>query len=297
MTAAFSSKQPSEAFAISFDFADYLGSETISTATITAADQADLSDVSTTILDSTKQSNTTTVVYGWVRSGTSGHAYIITCKIVGSSGSNYELDGILPVDEVPGTIPASGSGLVTGPVLEPITLSELKIHLHIDEATTEQGNDLNDLISEAREDVEHHTRRAIMTQTWDYVIDAWPCENFITIPFGNLQSITSIKWKDTSGVETTLNSGTDYLVETKGDMCGRVVLPYGVSWPSGTLYPSNPITIRHKSGWTTPELVPGKIKRAIKFTAENLYQHGGRSEVLKEAIRGLLSSWRLWDEF
>jgi hypothetical protein len=37
------------------------------------------------------------MVYGWVRTGTSGHEYLITCRIVGSADSQYELDGILPV--------------------------------------------------------------------------------------------------------------------------------------------------------------------------------------------------------
>jgi hypothetical protein len=107
MATNFSSKQPSEAFAIHFDFTYVLGTETIASATITAIDQDTLVDASTTILDVTKQSNTDWMVAGWVQAGVSGHNYIITCKIVGSAGSLYELDGILPVEELPAAeIPA-----------------------------------------------------------------------------------------------------------------------------------------------------------------------------------------------
>jgi len=58
MTTAFTTKQPSEGYSISFDFTAVLGVETISSITITATDLSTLADVTTTILDATKQTNT-----------------------------------------------------------------------------------------------------------------------------------------------------------------------------------------------------------------------------------------------
>ncbi|MFH2074902.1 MAG: hypothetical protein ABIJ57_06075, partial [Pseudomonadota bacterium] len=92
-------------------------------------------------------------------------------------------------------------------------------------------------------------------------------------------------------------AGTDYLTETNGDGIGRIVLPYDETWPSGTLYPSNPISIQFICGWTTAALVPKNIKRAVKFAAEDAYYHGNRHIVLMVPIMNLLSSYRLWDEF
>ena len=91
-------------------------------------------------------------------------------------------------------------------------------------------------------------------------------------------SMASVKWKDTDGTETTLTAGIDhdYLVETNGDQCGFIVLPYGESWPSDTLYPSNPICIRFICGWTTTTLVPSTVKSAIKMRCSKLYE--GRGE-------------------
>jgi phage gp36-like protein len=103
MTTTLTSKQPAEAYAVSFDFARVLGAETIASATVTAIDQADLVDVSTVVLDAEKQSNSVTVVYAWVQAGTSGHRYLITCNVVGSAGSLYELEAILPVEGNPST--------------------------------------------------------------------------------------------------------------------------------------------------------------------------------------------------
>jgi len=174
---------------------------------------------------------------------------------------------------------------------------EFGVSILVNSAVTSEDDDLTDLITDARERVEAHTCRVLLTQAWDYSINQFPSENFIRIPFGNLQTVTSVVYKDDAGTATTMTASTDYLVETNKDQHGKIVLPYGTSWPSTTLYPSNPITIRFTCGWTTAALVPKAIKRAVKFAAEDAYYHGDRSETLKPLIEWLLSSHRLWGEF
>lgn len=168
--------------------------------------------------------------------------------------------------------------------------------------TSAEDDLLTALIATARGHVEDITGRALLTQTWDYFLDEWPRDNFIKLPFGSLQSVTSIKWKDSAGTETTLTVTTDYLVETNGVGIGRIMLPYGVTWPSGTLYPSNPITIRFICGWTAAILVPLKIVSAIKMIAADLYEQRGEPVVGQTVVENkvsdrLLASSRLWDEF
>jgi uncharacterized phiE125 gp8 family phage protein len=171
-------------------------------------------------------------------------------------------------------------------------------------STAYEDDLLNAIITAAREHTEDWTRRALLTQTWYLYLDGWPSENFIKLPFGNLATVTSIKYKDTDATETTLTVTTDYLVETNGDQLGRIVLPYGCSWPSGTLYPSNPITIEFVCGWTTAALVPSKIKAAIKMICADLYENRehqslGSAQIYFEnkAVERLLASARLWGEF
>ena len=169
-------------------------------------------------------------------------------------------------------------------------------------ATIYEDDLLNAIITTAREHVEDICRRQLLTATWEYYLDAWPSADFIKLPFGNLQDVNSIKWKDTDGTETPLTLTTDYLVETNGESCGRVVLPYGITWPSDSLYPSNPITIEFDCGWTTAALVPYKIKAAVKMICSKLYEGRGE-DVLGQTVHEdltvmrLLSSARLWDEF
>lgn len=167
--------------------------------------------------------------------------------------------------------------LVTGPAIEPITLWELEQHLRIDPDTDVETDLLNGLITAARLDVENDTSRKIITQTWDYFPQTWPDNDRLKIPFGNLQTASlAIKYKNSAGAETTLTLTTDYLIQTNGDQCGFIVLPYGGSWPSATLYPSNPITITFTCGYgATAASVPETIKQAIKCRCVASYTNRG----------------------
>jgi uncharacterized phiE125 gp8 family phage protein len=174
---------------------------------------------------------------------------------------------------------------------------EFGVSIVTNAATTAEDDDLTDLITDAREYVERITCRGLLTQTWDYSINEFPPDDFIRLPLGNLQTVTSVVYKDTDGTSTTMTAATEYLVETNGDQHGRIVLPYGETWPSGPFYPSNPITIRFTCGWTAAASIPKVIKRAVKLAAEDGYYHGDRSETLKPVIENLLWNHRLWWTF
>jgi uncharacterized phiE125 gp8 family phage protein len=170
-------------------------------------------------------------------------------------------------------------------------------------STTSEDSLLNNDIQGAREHVEDITRRALLTQTWDYYLPAFPYENSFKVPFGNLQSVTHIKYTDSDGDQTTMTAGTDYIVETNGEYCGRIVLPYGGTWPSFTAYPSNPIVVRFVAGWTAAASIPYKIRATCLLIAAGLY--GNREGYFQNAfqlrtstiIGDMLATYRLWDEF
>lgn len=172
------------------------------------------------------------------------------------------------------------------------------------DAITAEDDLLTALIQAAREHVEDLTRRALLTQTWYMYLDKFPCDkDFIRLPYGNLQIVTSIKYKDCDGTETTMAVTTEYLVETNGESYGRIVLPYGVSWPSVVLYPSHPITIEFTCGWTAAASIPEKGRTALKLILSDLYENR-EGQVLttakyepNRAAMSLLSSLRLWSEF
>ncbi|HKJ41401.1 MAG TPA: hypothetical protein VKA27_04870, partial [Sunxiuqinia sp.] len=167
-----------------------------------------------------------------------------------------------------------------------------------------QDDQLTDDIQTAREQAEVETRRKLLTQTWDYFFEFFPSENnFIDIPFGNLQSVTYIKYIDSDGDITTLTEDTDYIVETNGEECGRVILPYAGSWPSFTPFPSHPIVIRFVCGWESAAEIPRTIKTAVKEIAARLYTMRGDPTIGKgqyvvedEFYRRLLYDHRIFKD-
>jgi uncharacterized phiE125 gp8 family phage protein len=62
--------------------------------------------------------------------------------------------------------------LLSGPTVEPVTLTEAKLYLRVEH---DDDDDLiAALVAGSRIHVESQTRRALITQTWRLVRDAWP---------------------------------------------------------------------------------------------------------------------------
>lgn len=127
------------------------------------------------------------------------------------------------------------------------------------------------LIQAAREYAEGYQNRALITQTWELVLDAWPSRDYIDIPLPPLQSITDIKYKDSGGTEKTLSS-SKYIVDTDS-FTGRIVLSYGCSWPSDALYPSGAIRIRFVAGYGLAASVPQNVKQSLLLLIGHWYEN------------------------
>lgn len=154
--------------------------------------------------------------------------------------------------------------LVTPPAEEPVSLVETKGRLRITE--TGEDSSINSMISTAREWAEKFTQRALITQTWDYKLDAFA--DTMEIPLPPLQSVTSVKYLDTAGVEQTL-ANTEYTVDTAAER-GLVRLAYGKSWPA-TRVQANAVTIRFIAGYGAAAAVPSTIKDACLLFVGELY--------------------------
>jgi len=83
------------------------------------------------------------------------------------------------------------------------------------------------------------------------------------------------------------------------------VLPYGVSWPSATLWPSNPITIEFVCGWTAAASIKASIIAALKLILADLWENregavlksGVQTYQTNPAVKSLLASAVLPWEF
>lgn len=123
--------------------------------------------------------------------------------------------------------------LVTPPVVEPLSLDVVKDQ--VQQWTNVDDRLLSLLIPAARDRGELATRRAWMTQTWDWFLERFPEDGrSLEIPKPPLQQVVFVKYTDVAGTVHTLVEGTDYVVEApSGPRCrrGRVALPYGSTWP------------------------------------------------------------------
>lgn len=185
----------------------------------------------------------------------------------------------------------------TEPAAEPVSTDDAKLHLRVD---IDDDDDLIDaLVKAAREHVEIITRRALITQTWDYYLDEFPTGSVIEIPRPPLQSVTHVKYTDKDGTESTFSSAS-YHVDTDGEP-GRIVLKYGESWPGDTLQTSNPIVVRFVAGYgESGASVPEAIIQAIKLLVGHYYEnreavYGGRGQamMLPSGVDALLWGYRV----
>ena len=157
--------------------------------------------------------------------------------------------------------------LVTPPTEEPVTLAEIKDHLHI--SSTAEDSLLTLYAQMAREAVEGECWRALMPQTWDLYLPGWPAGGVIEIPRPPLQSVTSIKYTDDEGAVHTF-AASNYRVDTASEP-GRVVLAPDAAWPSDALDSSNPVVVRFVAGYADASAVPGMAKAAILLQIGEIY--------------------------
>ena len=191
------------------------------------------------------------------------------------------------------------SVLVTAPSVEPLTLTEAKLYLRVDQST--EDNLISGMVVAARQGVETYTRRALVTQTWDFRYESFmDTRQPLILPKAPLQSVTSITYLDEDGVSQTLAS-SNYSVRTlSGATAGRgyIELNDDVSLPSLYTDALAPVTVRAVCGYGAAAAVPDGIKMAIYLMLGDLYEQ--RQETMmsvssktKTTIERLLGPYRL----
>ena len=138
--------------------------------------------------------------------------------------------------------------LVKPPVMEPVSLADMKLHLRVD--IDDDNALITSLITAAREFAEDYQSRQFIAATWDLLLDAFPPGGRpIVIPCPPLMSIASVGYVDTDGEEKTLTEDEDFEVDADTDP-GRIRPVYGETWPS-VRDQMNAVRIRFVTGYAT----------------------------------------------
>jgi len=186
--------------------------------------------------------------------------------------------------------------LITAPAAEPLDAATLKTWCRID------GSDDDAILTglcipAARMACEAATGRALITQTWETVLDAWPAAGAIELLRAPVLAIDSVKYITTSGVEITLD-GSAYALD-KDSEPGWLLPAYGTDWPAA-LDTANAIRVRYSAGYGPAAAdVPQALRMWIALHAAAAYQNreafqeGDRPLAANPALSGLIDPYRL----
>lgn len=182
--------------------------------------------------------------------------------------------------------------LITPPAAEPLTYAEAAGHLRVETPTDETY--ITSLVVAARQWAERYLGRALVTQTWERVLDRFPC-GAIVLGMGRLASVTSVTYLDAAGASQTLGTSA-YQVDDVSEP-GRVLQAPSTYWPSTEAGRVNAVRVRFVAGYGAASAVPVPIKAAMLLLVGHLYEHR-ESEVTgtitsehKLAIDALLSPY------
>lgn len=145
---------------------------------------------------------------------------------------------------------------ITPPDAEPVSVDDVKLSARVDAETFDDQLALL-LIPAIRAEAEHRLGRRLITQTVELVLDAFPAGE-IDLRLPSVQTVTSIKYLDTAGVEQTVIN-TDYSLDTSASP-GRVLLDADAAWPATADVP-NAVRVRYVVGYGDDDAtVPANIR-------------------------------------
>jgi len=144
------------------------------------------------------------------------------------------------------------------PAAEPVSVADAKKQLEIPSSLNDHDDQLADLIIAAREQVEHDTQYACVSQTFEYILDDFPHDgSAIELPRQPVTSLTSVSYQDGATTETLANSVADLDRQKR-----RLVLQYDQEWPSIEKQ-NDAVVITFVAGYASQAAVPRLLRQAI----------------------------------
>lgn len=188
--------------------------------------------------------------------------------------------------------------LVTAPAIKPVTRTEVKDALDI--GYTDKDTLIDGLIAAATSYLDGWTGvlgRALCEQTWRQDFDSLSLR-CMRLPLFPVISITSVKYKDTTGAEQTINS-SNYTLQT--DDLGSYV-QFLSTYSSPSLWTELPrASVTYKAGYAdngSVSMVPEAIKQAIYLMTRQWFDNptaavvGQTVERMPFAVDALLAPYR-----
>lgn len=159
--------------------------------------------------------------------------------------------------------------IVTGPSVEPVTLSEALQHCHA--VSSVEDSWFTTVIQAAREAAEEYHQRAYIQQTLEVAYDGTPVLP-IQLPRSPTIEVSSIKTYDLDNAETELDL-SDFIIDVDAEPA-IIDFNYGNTWPSSSFRDISSVKIRFTAGYgTDATTVPAVVKSAILLYIGYLYEN------------------------
>lgn len=202
--------------------------------------------------------------------------------------------------------------VTSAPAAEPVVLADAKTFMRVD--GTADDSLITSQIAAARQLVEEYLRRSLITQTRKLTLDWFPMagnrdwwdgirdghigevdgtSHYISLPWGKVQSITSITTYD-DGNNSAVFSASNYYLDA-GD---RAVLNDDETWPTD-LRERAAVEVVYVAGYgDAASDVPYPIREAIKHIVNAMYQASACDDgcLITEAAERLLQPYRILHE-
>jgi uncharacterized phiE125 gp8 family phage protein len=145
------------------------------------------------------------------------------------------------------------------PTVEPLELSEVKKHLEIAEADTAHDEQIQNLIQEAREQVEHDCQVCLISRTVTEKFNWSGDEEYWQLYYRPVSAVTSITYYDSTNSSQTF-AASNYSLDADRR---RVWLNSNAAWPT-TYDRWDAISVAYTAGYgTNGGAVPQMFKQAM----------------------------------
>jgi uncharacterized phiE125 gp8 family phage protein len=184
--------------------------------------------------------------------------------------------------------------LLTGPSVEPITLTDAKLHLRVD--TSAQDTLIQSLIMASRLHIEAALDLALITQSWRLRLDSWPRSGTLVLPLRPVEELTAVRVHVDDDTIETLDVD-DFILDGTPN-------PARVVWRGTGTAPVSPIAangieIDLVAGYgDAPSDVPQPIRQALLLLVAHWYENrepveiGATATVIPGSVSSLLSLYR-----
>jgi uncharacterized phiE125 gp8 family phage protein len=159
--------------------------------------------------------------------------------------------------------------LITAPTVPVVSLADAKLHLRVD--GIDEDTLISAMVAAATQQAQHETGRALIRQTWERRLDAFPPAE-IRLGLPPVSSILSVTYIDPTGATQTVPSASYALDDTVDSGSGWVLPAPGYEWPE-TADGANVVRVRFQTGAQDAAGVPESIRAWILLQVGALYRN------------------------